>query len=306
MPPALRLARLYSRLELPGWGRLLASLGKDREGRWKRGSIVRVRGKWDKCDHELDLANWSERHTYFLGRYYDLDTQLVLKTILRPGDRFVDIGANIGMISLLAAQLVGPTGQVESFEPNPVPAAKFENTTRRNSVANIRLHRMALGEQPGTARLTVVSEHTGCGTLAQIPEKDAGLISATHEVPVEVGDAVLAHSTARIALIKIDVEGYECHTLRGLSATLAKDRPPVVCELVPDHLKRAGSSAEELLGLMRSHGYKGYWISSARRFLSHGLKLAPMPETIDALRASANNVLFVHPENIPDGLRRLV
>jgi precorrin-6B methylase 2 len=68
---------------------------------------------------ELDLAAWSERSAYFLGRFYDLNLQMLMIQILKPGDRFVDIGANIGMLSILAARLVGPSGRVESFEPNP-------------------------------------------------------------------------------------------------------------------------------------------------------------------------------------------
>jgi hypothetical protein len=67
-----------------------------------------MRGKLHGYEMSLDLGNWSNRQTYFLGRFYDLPTQLVLLSCLRPDDIFVDIGANEGMISLLASRLVGP------------------------------------------------------------------------------------------------------------------------------------------------------------------------------------------------------
>ena len=56
---------------------------------------------------ELELSDWAERYTFFLGRYYEMGVQRVLDAILMPGDRFVDIGANIGMIALHARSLIG-------------------------------------------------------------------------------------------------------------------------------------------------------------------------------------------------------
>ncbi len=67
---------------------------------------------------DLDLARASERFSYFTGRFYELGMQLLLMDLVRAGDRVVDIGANVGEISLLCSRLVGPTGVVDAFEPN--------------------------------------------------------------------------------------------------------------------------------------------------------------------------------------------
>jgi hypothetical protein len=67
--------------------------------------------------YRLELNSWMERRAYFSGVYYQTDLTDLITKITRPGDQFVDIGANIGFITLHASQLVGPKGKVVSFEP---------------------------------------------------------------------------------------------------------------------------------------------------------------------------------------------
>jgi len=94
----------YSRRELPGWGWVLRRAGVFDDSVWREAPTAVAEGKLHGFRMELDLRNWSERQTYFLGRFYDLPTQLLVMRLLRRGDLFVDVGANIGMISALAAR----------------------------------------------------------------------------------------------------------------------------------------------------------------------------------------------------------
>lgn len=68
------LALPYARLELPGWGQLLKKVGVYRNELWEHTLTRTIRGKWHGYLMTLDLSNWSERQTYFLGRFYDLPT----------------------------------------------------------------------------------------------------------------------------------------------------------------------------------------------------------------------------------------
>lgn len=77
---------------------------------------------------------------------------LALSECLEPGDRFVDVGANIGMITLQAARLVGPSGRVESFEPNPNCFATLERHLAINGIENVVAHRVGLSDTSGSAR----------------------------------------------------------------------------------------------------------------------------------------------------------
>jgi FkbM family methyltransferase len=296
-PRSARLIRPYTYLELPGWGKLFNLFrigGGDKDHLWHAAPRKTIRGKWHGFLMELDLANWSERHTYFLGRYYDLATQLALKSCLRPGDRFIDIGANIGMITLYAAYLVGADGCVEAVEPNPACCERINRLIQLNGLKNVTVFPYGLADAPGTLTLSVVTAHTGMGTLAPVPEKDQHLISTQIAVPVATGDQLLSASEQPVRLIKIDVEGFECKVLRGLSRLMARFRPAVVTEAVPAHLARAGSSVAELFDLMKGHGYEGYALETSRHRLRHRLCLRKLSA---AAELAGTDVLWIAPDN---------
>src|SRR5262249_21706914 len=150
-----------------------------------------------------------------------------LRALLRPGDTVIDAGANIGMITLLAARCVGPTGCVLSFEPNPDAFRRLVAAAEENDLSGI-VHPfpLALSDTECDAILSVITEHTGMGTLASVPREDQDLVSKSHRVRMVRGDEVLSALKDPVT-IKIDVEGYECHVLRGLARTLDAHHPMV-------------------------------------------------------------------------------
>ena len=269
-----------TRYELPGWGKIahvFSICGAENDSRWRAAPRRTVRGKWHRYWMDLDLADWSERQTYFLGRYCDLETQLLLRAVLRPGDRVVDVGANIGMITLHAAALVGPAGVVESFEPNPDCCRRIKSALRINRIGHVRLHEMGLSDAPATLTLSVLANHTGMGTLADVADTQAAMVTSTVRVPVETGDSMLLEGDRPVALVKIDVEGFETGALRGMSEVLKRWRPIVATEVLDEWLRRAGSSAEELFELMHSLGYRALGLHT-RRGLRRRLELRPIPD----------------------------
>jgi FkbM family methyltransferase len=288
LPLMARLARPYIYNELPGWGKVYDAFCSPRNPYpWPKRSI---RGKWHGMLMELDLSEPVERFTYFLGRYYDSPTQLFLKRYLREGDNFVDIGANVGMISLLAAHLVGDNGTVRSFEPNPKCADRIEALIKANDLQNLTLRRNAVADVPGQLQLKV-PEHTGMGTLADIPEEHVEVYSNRYVVDVVRGDDVLAGDTP-IQIMKIDVEGYECKVLAGCGQAIRKWQPFIITEVVPEHLQRAGSSSEELFALMHSYGYKGYGLAIQRKFGRYDLSLQKLGEENGS---HCEDIIWVYP-----------
>ena len=278
------LALPITRLELPGWGYLgrLGLFGIETDRHWKSAPDKTVRGKWHGYLMHLQLSDWSERQTYFLGRYHDLGTQLLMSRCLRPGDRVVDVGANIGMVSLHAAALVGDTGIVEAFEPQPACCQRITASVEMNRLRQIRLHRIGLSDVPDTLTLSVSVNHSGTGTLGTIREEDARWITSRVQVPVQTGDSVLLSDDRPIALVKIDVEGFETRVLRGMRETLARWKPIVTTEVFGPWLERAGSSVGELTQLMRDMGYRPFGLSTSRRLLRHRLTLTPLGDSIPA------------------------
>ena len=134
---------------------------------------------------------------------------------------------------------------------------------------------LALSDAEGDAILSVVTKHTGMGTLASVPHEDRNLVSKSHHIRMVRGDEVLPALKGPVA-IKIDVEGYECHALRGLERTLDAHHPMVITEVVAAHLTRAGSGVSTLLDLMHSRGYRGLGLGTIRSGFRHRLSLTPL------------------------------
>jgi FkbM family methyltransferase len=222
---------------------------------------------------DLDLTRASERFTYFVGRFYELDLQLLLIELIRPGDRVVDIGANVGEISLLCSRLVGPEGIIDAFEPNPRCADQMTWAIARNRIGNIRLHRMGLASVETELCLWVPTNNSGEGSFAHAGPTANGAedVVESFSVAVGIGDKELANDPRPVAFIKIDVEGFECHVLDGLSRTLGEHRPLVTTEVVPQHLARAGKIPEELFSMMRDRGYEGYGFEGQHKRRRYGL-----------------------------------
>ena len=276
--PAMSLLALpYVRRELPGWGTVARYAGIFDERRWRGADTRTIRGKLHGYQLYLDLANWSERQTFFLGRFYELETQLTIRALLERGDTLVDVGANIGMITLVGARSVGPSGRVYSIEPQPEAFGRLENHITRNHLQQVTALQLGLSDEPGALRLATLAGHTGMSTFASLGAAQQQAVSGSYEARVERGDEVLAGAPAAAPMvIKIDVEGFEIRVLRGLRQTLRRHRPAVITELVPDHLRRAGFEPEQLFELMNEAEYRSFQMTTRREGLRHRLSLRPL------------------------------
>lgn len=283
----IRAVLPYTRHELPGWGHLLGALRVlvPTEGPAWNGARVRViRGKDHGFLMKLDLSDWAQRMTFCLGRYYELGVLQVLDKVLGPGDAFVDFGANIGMVSLHARSLVGDAGVVHSYEPNPDCLRLLQEHVELNKLRNVFIHGCALSDTAGELPLSLTSEHTGTATLAPVPAA-----RRTYAVPVRVGDEALIGISPKV--VKIDVEGFEVHVLRGLRDTLIRTAPFVITEVEETLLRRAGTTTQELISLMSSLGYRAYGIGTRRTFFRWHLSLSPLRHHQEFVRLS--DVLWV-------------
>ena len=263
----------YIRRELPAWGKLyqLAIGDYKKDHRWENVTEITIQGKLHKYFMRLDIRGWSNRATWALGRFYDLGTQLVVSKLLRPGDLFVDIGANEGMISLVAARSVGSAGKVIAFEPNPVPRAKFAKNLELNNISTVNIIAAGASDQEGTLELFVPEINTGEGSFAHDGNhQQPGTVVAC---PIITGDSVL--KDANPSLIKIDVEGFEGKVIIGLSSTISRTKPIIVMEMVKSHLLRAGLSPTKLANQMSELNYVGMRIELTGRFTKN-LKLSEL------------------------------
>lgn len=291
LPAFFRIALPYLRGELPMWHKVYRLVGGTKDENWRQNGLATVRGKIHGYELTLDLSNWSERLSWSLGRYHDLPIQLALQQVLHPGDTFVDIGANLGLVTLLASHLVGKQGHVLACEPNPTLGERLRRHRDQNGLDQVEIVSMALGEKAGIADLHEFAGHSGWGSLSS---KGPGGLVATRrfEVSVVTGDDLLAAMPKEPPMVlKIDVEGYEVPVLAGLQRTLAERLPIVFLEVADAHQRRAGYSAAELRGHLERLGYRGYSLGVPRTWRGRRLQMQPM----DTVRQAEVDVMFVPP-----------
>lgn len=188
--------------------------------------------------HRLGLMGRPERGA--LGR------------LARPGMTVLDVGANLGLYSLLLSRLVGPSGRVVAFEPDPSLHALLCENCAANGAQNVAPHRLALGSAPERMVLSRLTLNSGDNHLGSDAE-------ATFRRPVEVEVASLdtLMPGLRPDLVKVDVQGWELKVLRGMEATLrASDGVGLFLEVCPKWLRRAGDTPEGLHAFLGGLGFR--------------------------------------------------
>jgi FkbM family methyltransferase len=178
--------------------------------------------------------------------YTDRAERELLRKILFQGAVVVDAGANIGIYSQFLSGCVGPTGLVHSFEPSPDNFRRLSTATRH--LSNVRLTQAAVGERSGQCKL-YVSDKLNVDHRAYKTDGDS-----RRAVPIQmVALDDYFKSGQRVDLIKMDIQGYELHALRG-AHRLLEENPDInlLLEFWPAGLKQAGVEWEELVEMLQA------------------------------------------------------
>ena len=220
----------------------------------------------------LNLSEHMQRRIFWMG-YYSEDIVSVLNQYLVPNMVVLDIGANIGEISLLAAKRVGTHGWVYAFEPMDNIANKLTQHIELNHFTQVEIHRCALGNESNNQ----MPIYSSCGQ--QVKDKHEGLGSLyckdNQEQPIQYVELitmdiwVTQHSDIhRIDLIKIDIEGAELACLQGAKETLKNFKPKIIIEIQDFSAERADYKATDIIDLLSELGYEFFRIEKAGKLIS--------------------------------------
>lgn len=246
MPDLSRLVvgtamRLYRASPLhPRWGARFARLLSfvQRQGRPVLHDVGAFR-------MELDLAQVVDTQIYYTNVFEPMTVDAISRSV-RPGDVAVDVGANVGFITLTLAHQTGVNGSVFAFEPTAEAFARLERNLNLNRFPQVRALRVGLSDRVGTTRARFQSSY-------RIDGKDE---VGEEEMTLTTLDAwVASERLSRLDFLKIDTDGMEAHVLRGALESLRRLRPVVLLEFVPQALRDAGESAQAVLRLLAEADY---------------------------------------------------
>lgn len=186
------------------------------------------------------------------GAPYEAHLAAVLRKALRPGDTFLDLGANIGYFTMLAASLVGPSGRVIAFEPRHDNVALLRLSARENGFGCVEVHPLAAAEREQAFKYYPHPDNS----LSHVVE-EARLGSGTsHAVRAVALDEALA-GLPRLDVVKMDIDGNEPRALAGMRGLLTRHHPLLFFELAPSCLEQVSrADPEALLEEIRRLGYE--------------------------------------------------
>ncbi|MBK8905053.1 MAG: FkbM family methyltransferase [Anaerolineaceae bacterium] len=161
------------------------------------------------------------------NKKYEAHVSQAIKSQLKSGDVFVDIGANIGYFTLLAAATVGEKGHVYAFEPNPSNCELIRENIALNEYSNVTLFPYAVAESRQTLNYYGESINSN-GQVSDISEGEEALV----KVEAVALDELLLDSE-KITVVKMDIEGAEARAFSGMSQIIDKFRPVIFTEFSP-------------------------------------------------------------------------
>lgn len=166
---------------------------------------------------------------------YERPCVRLLRAAIEPGDVVMDIGANVGFFATLFSRWAGPRGYVLAVEPDVDNLRLLRSNVEENVCENVQVLPYAVGERPGDAefsrdRATGATGQLGRGATEGERAVGTGRVEIV-SVRVETLDSLAEDCGARVALVKIDIEGGEALALQGASRLLAEHRPIVLSEL---------------------------------------------------------------------------
>ena len=208
----------------------------------RRGVSRRINGTRVRLPPE-----WSR----YYGPVYQPETARFLVDACTAGTTVADIGAHIGLFTVVMADAVGPHGRVVSFEPTPSSAAALRRVVVLNDLAGrVECVTAAVGQASGRA-VFHVSDVPGDNGNSLVAEDRPGLEVDVVSIDEHLGPA------ARVSCLKVDVEGGELDVVRGGLRVIERDRPAIALDVHPRTIPRGAASIEELVALLVDLGYDG-------------------------------------------------
>jgi FkbM family methyltransferase len=194
------------------------------------------------------------------GMYEPFATKVFMQ-LVGPGMTVFDVGANIGYYTLLAARIVGESGSVYSFEPDPENYKILVKNIGLNRFVNVVPIQKALSNASGTQQMYKDKDNWG---MVSFSEKNVSLEANSYVTETTTLDNFI-QQVSHVDIIKLDIEGAEGHVIAGGKKLLSLHSPVVLMEFIPTNLKNVGTSPPELLEKITQLGYLALMIDEREK-----------------------------------------
>lgn len=188
-----------------------------------------------------------------MGGQWETASVNLFRSLLKSGDTVLDVGANHGVYALIAASLVGSTGVVRAFEPQPRLCSLMAKSFRVNGFNHAIAYNVALGDRDEPARLYIDSLSPGGASLF------AGAERTSIDIEMRTLDRLLPD--VDVDVVKIDVEGHEGVVFIGMEQAI--DRSPnlkIIMEWCPEMMAATAMPASATAGFLEKKGFKAWTI----------------------------------------------
>ncbi len=250
--PAFRTSPIKIILRVIGW-EFLRILNKPILSRFDRSLSIR-----------LFPNDGVARLTYYFD-YHEPEIFRFLDKYLKPGMTFIDVGANIGAYTLFAGKRVGLEGKVIAFEPQAETFNRMVENIELNELTNIIAKQIAVGETSGKVEIVKDTDTSKSYTriMRSTIDQDSHDPNICAINMISLDNYVCSHKLIKIDYLKIDVEGFELHILKGAKHILEKLIPSIIqVELIDEFQKRCGNSIKMVLNFLSNLGYHFFHLNS--------------------------------------------
>jgi FkbM family methyltransferase len=218
---------------------------------------------------ELHIDDWIQESLFFIGKYEETELQFIERS-LNNGNVFIDIGANIGLYTLLASKLVGEEGKVFAFEPFSKNFHSLKKNVSLNRSKNILLENLAVAETNKQIEIFYNDQISNFGIASSYLTQNnmCEKIDA-----VSIDNYLNKHTVKELSFIKIDIEGGEYPALLGMKETLTNFSPILLVEINQEILSNTPYSERDIIDYLSGLGYNKFLLDDKGNLLTTSNKI---------------------------------
>jgi len=202
-----------------------------------------------------DTRSFLEWYIFFYGAFRPEVSKLINR-MLRPGQVAIDIGANVGMHSVIMANRVGPTGHVVVFEPDPHPMGRLRRNMALNGIDWVTTVEAAVSARSETRTFYLHDDTIGNFANASLVAANVGKQTASVEMQVvSIDEWMRDNPLPRVDVVKLLAQGEEYNALQGMRGLIERDRPKIFFLYEPSYWHRQDLELMDAVKFFAGHGY---------------------------------------------------